>query len=75
MTRTIVFGVGAAVLGWLVGGGLGATLGGNLLPDVEIFGTRGYEATGLVVALAGAATGALLVRAAMRSARPRSRAT
>lgn len=61
MSRTIVVGIAAAVVGWLFGWVLGATLGGNLLPDVELLGTRGYEATGLVGALAGAAMGTLLV--------------
>lgn len=45
-------GIVGAVAGWIIG----ATYGGGFATTIELVGLRGYEATGLVGQLLGAAT-------------------
>jgi hypothetical protein len=64
MVRTVIAGLGGAVAGFL----LGATLGGNFMADVELAGSRGYEAAGPIGAIVGAVLG-VVVAAAMAARR------
>jgi LPXTG-motif cell wall-anchored protein len=66
MPRGLAFGAILGLLGAILGGFLGANFGGNFAPDFEFAGTRGYEATGPIGTLLGAALfagcGSLLAR-------------
>jgi hypothetical protein len=55
LTRSFI----CAALGAAGGLFLGALIGGNWATEVELFGVRGYEATGLLGMLVGASAGAL----------------
>ncbi len=52
--------VAGALLGGVVLLVLGAFLGGNIAPEFELAGLRGYEATGIVGLLAGMVVGGAL---------------
>jgi hypothetical protein len=61
--RTLVWGlllsVGLGALGGALGLVAGAFFGGNFASSVQLFGLRGYEATGYLGMLLGAAAGVL----------------
>lgn len=65
-TKNKLIRIGAAGLTCIflavVGGLLGAYLGGNLFENVRLFGVRGYEALGLAGVCLGGAGGLFLAR-------------
>ena len=52
--------IGGMVLGAILGLLVGAFLGGNFATDFQLFGIRGYEATGILGLGIGLVLGALL---------------
>lgn len=60
MLRTLSIGLVGAAAGAAAGFLLGATVGGNFMSDVAMAGSRGYEATAPIGAIAGGVAGALL---------------
>ena len=60
MIREVLFAVSFGLAGCGAGWFFGAAVGGNVAPGFSFAGTRGYEATGLIGAIAGALAGMIL---------------